>query len=133
MTDGRDDTDTFTLLLDDWNEAIVANDPVAIRRFADPEWVFVGENGVIGGEQFLESVAAGQVTHDSMTAAVHTARVYGDVAVVIARVRNSGTFEGSPFHLDEWTTDVFVRRGDSWRCILTHLTSATGEPAPNSG
>ena len=71
MTDGRDDTDTFALLLELWNEAIVANDPVAIRRFTDPKWVFVGENGVFGGEQFLESVATGQVTHDSMTADVH--------------------------------------------------------------
>jgi len=59
-----------------------------------------------------------------MTSDLHSARVRGDVAVVIARVRNSGTFDGNPFQLDEWSTDVFVRRDGSWRCILTHLTSA---------
>jgi uncharacterized glyoxalase superfamily protein PhnB/ketosteroid isomerase-like protein len=116
--------DTFATLLDDWNEAIVANDPVAIGCFADPDWVFVGADGVVPGAQFLESVATGRVTHDFMTSDLHSARVLGDVAVVMARVRNSGTFDGNPFQLDEWSTDVFVRRDGGWRCILTHLTSA---------
>jgi uncharacterized glyoxalase superfamily protein PhnB/ketosteroid isomerase-like protein len=114
----------FAALLDDWNEAIVANDPDAIGRFADPDWVFVGADGVVPGAQFLESVATGRVTHDFMTSDLHSARVLGDVAVVIARVRNSGTFDGTPFQLDEWTTDVFVRRDGGWRCLLTHLTAA---------
>ena len=51
-----------------------------------------------------------------MTSEVHDVRVYGDIAIVIARVRNRGEFEGNPFTLDEWSTDVFVRRGDRWRC-----------------
>jgi ketosteroid isomerase-like protein len=58
-----------------------------------------------------------------MTSEVHDVRVYGDVAIVIARVRNRGEFGGNPFTLDEWSTDVFVRRGDRWRCSVTHLTS----------
>jgi ketosteroid isomerase-like protein len=58
-----------------------------------------------------------------MTSDVHDVRVYGDVAIVTARVRNSGTFDGNPFQLDEWSTDVFIRRADGWRCAVTHLTS----------
>ena len=85
--------------------------------------MLVGENGIYPGEQFLESVAAGRVSHDLMTSEVHDVRVYGDVAVVIVRVRNSGAFDGNAFTLDEWSTDVFVRRGARWRCVLTHLTS----------
>jgi ketosteroid isomerase-like protein len=48
----------------------------------------------------------------------------GDVAIVLARVRNRGEFEGNPFTLDEWSTDVFARRGDRWRCSVSHLTNA---------
>ncbi len=121
----RHDEDTFAALLTDWNEAVVANDPDAIGAFAEPDWVFVGENGIFKGQQFLQSVAAGRVSHDSMTSEVHDLRVYGDVAVVIARVRNSGAFEGTAFELDEWSTDVFVRRDDRWRCSVTHLTSVS--------
>ena len=122
--------DVFSALIADWNEAVVANDPDAIAAFAEPDWVFVGENGTFPGEQFLEAVATGQVSHDFMTSEVHDVRVYGDVAIVIARVRNRGEFKGNPFTLDEWSSDVFVRRGDRWRCSVTHLTSvAAATPA----
>ena len=126
MTESNGSTstvDAFSALIADWNQAVVANDPDAIAAFAEPDWVFVGENGIFPGEQFLEAVATGQVSHDFMTSEVHDVRVYGDVAIVIARVRNRGEFEGNPFTLDEWSTDVFVRRGDRWRCSVTHLTS----------
>jgi ketosteroid isomerase-like protein len=127
------DAESFGALLTAWNEAIVANDPEAIRRFAEPDWVFVGENGIFPGDRFLESVADGRVTHDFMTSDVHDVRVYGHVAIVTARVRNSGTFDGDPFQLDEWSTDVFVRRAGTWRCAVTHLTSvaaSTGAGTP---
>lgn len=122
----NDDKETFTALFVDWNEAIVANDPDAIGAFAAPDWVFVGENGIFTGALFLESVATGQVSHDFMASEVHDVRVYGDVAVVVARVRNSGAFGGAPFTLDEWTSDVFVRHEGRWLCSLTHLTSVAG-------
>ncbi|MGH9112560.1 MAG: nuclear transport factor 2 family protein, partial [Acidimicrobiales bacterium] len=67
--------------------------------FAEPDWVFVGEDGVFTGEQFLDSVATGRVSHDFMTSEVHDVRVYGDTAVAVARVRNSGEYEGNPFKL----------------------------------
>ena len=85
--------DVFFALIADWNQAVVANDPDAIAAFAEPDWVFVGENGTFPGEQFLEAVAKGQVSHDFMTSEVHDVRVYGDVAIVIARVRNRGEFK----------------------------------------
>ena len=93
------------------------------RAFAAPDWVFVGENGIMPGERFLEAVASGKVSHDTMSSEVQDVRVYGDVAVVFCRVRNSGAFEGHAFTRDEWSTDVFVRRDDGWRCAVTHLTS----------
>jgi ketosteroid isomerase-like protein len=127
---GTSDADSFGALAAEWNEAIVANDAEAIGRFAEPDWVFVGENGIFSGAQFLDSVAEGRVTHDFMTSDVHEVRIYGDVAVVTARVHNSGTFEGNPFQLDEWSTDVFVRRADGWRCAVTHLTPAAAPSPP---
>ena len=114
----------FSQLLDAWAAAIVKNDSEAIGRFAEPEWIMVGEGGIFGREQFLESVRSGRVMHDAMSFDVHTVRMYGDVAVVVARGWNSGAFDGTPFEQDEWTSDVFVRRGDGWRCVLTHLAPA---------
>jgi uncharacterized glyoxalase superfamily protein PhnB/ketosteroid isomerase-like protein len=115
--------DTFASLLADWAEALVANDAEAIGAFAEPDWVFVGENGIVPGSTFLDNVNSGLVTHSAMTFEVAKARIMGDTAVVVARCDNHGTWQGEPFHLDEWTSDVFILRGDRWRCSLTHLTS----------
>jgi ketosteroid isomerase-like protein len=128
----EDPIGVFTALLTEWNGAIVANDADAIGAFAEPDWLFVGENGIVAGAQFLEAVAAGHVSHDMMESELHAVRIYGDVAVVIARVRNHGELAGDAFTLDEWSTDVFVRRGDGWKCVLTHLTSAAPADASDS-
>lgn len=114
----------FSSLLQEWATAIVANDPETIGVFAEDDWVMVGEGGIFPREQFLAAVASGEITHDTMSFDVHDVRIHGAVAVVVARGKNSGTYKGEPFQLDEWVSEVFVRRDEGWKCTLTHLTSA---------
>jgi ketosteroid isomerase-like protein len=128
VEESEDRRQLFEGLLHAWCEAIVANDPDAIDAFADRDWVLVGEGGAFPRAQFLESIAAGRLTHDTMRHEIHDVRVHGDVAIVISRVANSGTWEGEAFELDEWTTDVFVRRDEGWKCSVTHLTSVASPP-----
>jgi ketosteroid isomerase-like protein len=116
-------------LLDDWCEAIVANDAERIGSFAEPDWLLVGPEGGPGErEQFLALVASGELTHSAMSHQVLEARVYGDVAVVLTHSTNQGTWKGQPFAADEWTTEVFVRRPDGWRCACTALTPNYAAP-----
>jgi ketosteroid isomerase-like protein len=112
----------FQRLMDAWSRAIVADDPEAIGRFAEPDWMLVGANGPFPRGRFLAAVRDGRITHHTMSHEIHRVRLYGDVAVLLTRGRNTGAFDGEEFELDEWTTDVFVRRDDGWRCIVTHLT-----------
>lgn len=113
----------FADVLEAWADAIVANDPEAIGAFAEPDWILVGETGIFERQAFLDAVADGTVTHSWMAFEVHRVRIDGEVATVIARGRNRGTFRGEPFALDEWVSDVFVRRAGGWKCAVTHLTS----------
>lgn len=114
--------DTLSQLLNAWGEAIVANDAEAIGKFAHDDWVLVGQTGSVEKRQFQEAVASGALTHDSFHTEVTRVRTYGETAVVTAHVTNTGTFQGQPFTSDEWTSDVFVRAGDGWLCVLTQLT-----------
>lgn len=113
-------------VLAEWSAAICDNDAEAIGRFAAPEWEMVGADGRTTREQFLGAVASGDLTHSMMRHEVELATPYGDTCVVVARVINDGTWQGTAFHNDEWTSDVFVRDGASWRCVLTHLTVRSG-------
>lgn len=116
--------DEFAKLLFDWDLALVANDTERIAEFATDTWAFVSQDGLTPGSQFLESVANGTVSHDTMSSELISIREFGNVAVVVARVINTGLFQGQRFENDEWTSDVFVRQDGRWRCELTHLTTA---------
>ena len=87
------------------------------------DWVIVGENGTTNKPDFLSWVASGDLTHETMEM-VGEARIkiYGDTAVLTARVTNNGHYKNQPFSADEWTTDVFRRREGSWSCVLSHIT-----------
>lgn len=106
-----------------FNRAVVSNDVAAISSCISEDWTLVTpEAGPVARERFLHVVAQGILSHDSMTKDVLRVRVYGDVAVVTGRGRNTGIFQGAPISADEWVTDVYVKRGNGWICTLTHLT-----------
>lgn len=108
-----------------WSKAIVANDAEAIGSFMADEWVMVSERGVSSKEHFLSFVASGQLTHSAMELAeLHSIKIFGDTAVMAARITNTAHFGDQTFEANEWTSDVFVRRNGEWKCVMTHITPA---------
>lgn len=98
--------DELVSLLESWGRALVSNDAKEIGGFASDDWVLVGETGAFEKSQFLAAVEAGDLTHDTFGADVSRVRTYGDTAVVLAHVTNTGRFKGEAFTSDEWSTDV---------------------------
>jgi ketosteroid isomerase-like protein len=87
------------------------------------DWVLVTpEAGVIPRERILHVIEVGDLAHDTMSKDIGRVRVYGDLAVVTARGRNTGRFRGQPIAADEWVTDVYRKVDGRWVCVLTHLT-----------
>ena len=116
---------TFQAIEDCFNDAMVSNDVARISECISDDWVLVTpEKGPIGRNAILHVIGSGMLTHDSMAKEVLRAKVYGDVAVVTGRGKNTGTFRGEPIHADEWITDVYRFTGGRWRCVLTHLAPA---------
>jgi ketosteroid isomerase-like protein len=115
----------------DWAEAMVSNDAERIGSFMADEWVIVSERDVSDRQHFLSMVESGDLTHSAFDIVEGTSRVrvYGDTAVVTARVTNTAHYRGHEFLADEWTTDVFVRRGGKWKCVLSHITPAKPDRA----
>ena len=119
------DLEAFQAIEDRFTAAMVSNDVALIAEGISDDWVLVTpEKGPIGREAILQVIGSGVLAHDSMTKKVLRAKVYGDVAIVTGRGRNTGTFRGEPISADEWITDVYRFAEGSWRCVLTHLTPA---------
>jgi hypothetical protein len=86
------------------------------------------ETGQISGNRFLAVVTSGELTHSRMSFEVVEVRLLGDVAVVVGRGTNGGSWQGEPFEADEWVTEVFVRRNGTWRCSVSALTPNLSSP-----
>jgi ketosteroid isomerase-like protein len=79
-------------------------------------------------------VRSGALTHDVMEWHDVDVRVYGDVAVVIARGVSSGRYHGQRFRLHERASCVFRRDRERWVCVRMHLSAlATTGDAGNEG
>ncbi|MEU8850827.1 nuclear transport factor 2 family protein [Streptomyces sp. NPDC048384] len=123
--DAPHDRQVLAAVAHDWAAAMVSNDPARIADFMADDWAIVSESGISTREQFLSFVESGELTHSSFRLVGEPRiRMHGDSAVVTARITNTAHYKGERFDADEWTTDVFVRRDDRWRCVLSHITPA---------
>ena len=111
-----------------WAEAMISNDPTRIGAFMADDWVIVSERGIAGKEYFLLFVESGALTHTSFEMVDEPRlKIYGDSAVLTARVTNTSFFNGQKLEADEFTTDFLVKRDGRWLCVLSHITSANKE------
>ncbi len=107
-----------------WAEALVSNDAKRIGNFMSDDWVIVSERGTSTKERFLSFVESGALTHTAFEMAGDPRiSLYGDTAVFTTRVTNTAFFNGQRFDADEFATDVFLRQGDRWKCVHSHITS----------
>src|SRR5262245_37393074 len=96
----------FTALEGRFNEAMVSNDVARIAECVTDDWVLVTtEAGIVTRAGILDAIERGLLSHDNMTKDIARVKVYGDVAIVTGRGRNTGTFRGRPIAADEWITD----------------------------
>jgi hypothetical protein len=60
-------------------------------------------------------------------------RIYGDAAVITARGKSGGRYQGYPFLEHERVSCVFVRQDGRWVCVLTHLSRLEGRRGTGHG
>lgn len=119
------DTAFFEALETQFNRAMVSNDVDQIAQCITEDWVLITpEVGPVSREAMLDAIRQGRLSHDTMTKSLARVAVYGDMAIVTGRGRNTGQFQGQAISADEWITDVYKRFDSGWKCVLTHLTPA---------
>ena len=89
------------------------------------DWVIIGtEGGITSKPRFLSFIESGDLFHSSMTFEEHKVEVYDNTGIIVSKGTSSGTYKGEAFSYYEWSTSVFVKREEQWRCVLTMLTPA---------
>ena len=105
-----------------WGEAVVKRDIASIDRIMADDYVGIYDGSVFASTkaQYIDYVKSSKEEMLSMEADEWKVRVYGDAAVVIARVTMKIQSAGKEMTSQFRFTDTWVKRAGRWQCIAGH-------------
>jgi ketosteroid isomerase-like protein len=131
----EDDRQAVAALDVKYQEAVKRNDADTMGRILDDNFVLVLGNGTVyKREDLLDSARERHIIYEKQDEdpGTQTVRVWGDTAVVTARLWLKGTREGEAFERRLWFSDTYVRTTNGWRYVLgqASLSLPKETPAP---
>ncbi len=126
------DAKTVAALDTAYQAAVKANDSAGMARILHPDFVLIqGKGGVVSRDQLLTSARDRETIyqHQEEDAGTQTVRVYGDTAVVTARLWLKGANPDGSGAFDRrlWFSDTYVRTPQGWRYALGQASQALPE------
>jgi ketosteroid isomerase-like protein len=132
----EDDRQAVAALDVKYQEAVKRNDADTMGRILDDNFVLVLGNGTVyKREDLLDSARERHIIYEKQDEdpGTQTVRVWGDTAVVTARLWLKGTREGEAFERRLWFSDTYVRTTNGWRYVFGQaslsLPKETAAPA----
>lgn len=133
-----DDRAKVAALDTEYQAAVKRNDAETMGRILAEDFVLVLGNGkTYSRADLLESARSAKITYEQQDEDEGTqiVRVWGDTAVVTARLWIKGVNEGAPFDRRLWFSDTYVRTPGGWRYAFGQASlplpvTPPGEPKP---
>jgi ketosteroid isomerase-like protein len=114
-----DDQTTVSKLDTKYQAAVKVNDATTMDRILADDFVLVlGDGSVQSKADLLNEAKSGRVQYEHQEELEQTVRVWGDTAVVTAKLWGKGTDGGKPFEWTLWFSDTYVRTVGGWRYVL---------------
>jgi ketosteroid isomerase-like protein len=130
------DQETVARLDTEFQAAVKANDARTMSRILHKDMVLILGTGAISTREEQLQEARERVyeyERQDEDGGTQTVRVWGDTAVVTARLWIKGTSRGVPFNRLVWFSDTYVRTENGWQYFVgqasLHLPDAN-QPAP---
>ena len=114
-----DETAVVAKLDDELQAAIKANDAATIDKILADDFILVtGSGKVFNKKQTLEEARSRSTIYEHQEDSERVVRVWGDIAVVTARLWIKGTRDGVPIEFRLWFSDTYLRTPAGWRYIF---------------
>ena len=114
-----DDQKAVAALDTEYQAAVKRNDAVTMARLLADDFILVTGSGRVSTRSDLVNEArSGRVQYEIQDDTQQTVRVWGDTAVVTAKLREKGTDGGKPFDATLWFSDTYVRTPQGWRYVF---------------
>ncbi len=109
-------------------QANVDADPKVLAQVLDDDLEYVHSNGEVNTKkQFIESLTSGARDYVATTFEIKSARILGDVAILVGTAKVTVADHGKSLDLDLGYTDVWVWKDQRWQ--MTAWRSARMPPA----
>lgn len=103
----------------EYQAAVKKNDVATMDRLLADDFVLVtGSGRIYTKSDLLQEARSGRMIYERQEDTAQKVRVWGDAAVVTAKLWEKGTENGKPFDYKLWFTDIYVRTATGWRYVF---------------
>jgi ketosteroid isomerase-like protein len=114
-----DDAKAVAMLDTQYQSAVQKNDAAGMARILSDDFVLVtGSGKAYSKADLLEEARGGRTLYERQDDSEQKVRIWGDTAVVTAKLWAKGTENGKPFEYTLWFSDTYVRTSAGWRYVF---------------
>lgn len=118
-----DDEKTVAALDTEYQHAVKINDAATMDRILADDFVLTNGSGkTFTKADLLRESRSGSYIYEHQEDTERTVRVFGDTAVVTAKLWGKGTDDGKPFDHTVWFSDVYVRTSTGWLYVFAQVS-----------
>lgn len=109
---------TVSALDAEYQAAVKVGDTTTMDRILADDFVVVSGTGhAYSKADLLDMARTKRVIYEHQDESEQTIRVWGDTAVVTAKLWGKGLDQGKPFDWHVWFSDTYVRTPSGWRYV----------------
>lgn len=119
-----DDQKTIAALDTQYQAAVKTNDAATMDRLLADDFILVtGTGKTYTKADLLKEARSGRIQYEHQEDTAQTVRVWGNTAVITAKLWEKGTDSGKPFDSTLWFSDTYVRTPKGWRYVFGQASS----------
>jgi ketosteroid isomerase-like protein len=121
----QDDQEALTKLDADYQKAVEQNDTKTMARILADDFILVEGDGTVSTKaDLLKDAASGKTKYEHQVDSERTVRVWGDTAVVTAKLWVKGLEDGKQANYYMWFSDTYVRKPPGWSYVFGQASLA---------
>jgi ketosteroid isomerase-like protein len=129
----NDDQKAVAALDTEYQAAVKINDAATMARLlADDYTLVIGSGKTFTKSDLVDEARSGRIVYEHQEDTQQTVRVWGDTAVVTAKLWEKGTEAGKPFDYTTWSSDTYVRTPTGWRYVFAQSSLPLPKSSPQS-
>lgn len=124
-TNREDDQKTLAQLDADYQKAVEQNDTKAMARMLAEDFILVEGDGTVSTKaDLLKEAASGKTKYEHQVDSERIIRIWGDTAVVTAKLWAKGLEDGRQVDYTMWFSDTYIRKPAGWSYVFGQASLA---------